>query len=76
LGVYAVTSPIQPCFDGTNIWVINNSNDDVIKLRALDGAIMGTYTVGSNPLDICFDGTYIWVVNCHSHSITRLAITN
>jgi len=52
--------PFGICFDGTNIWVTNNSNSTVTKLRASDGSIQGTYPV-IIPYGICFDGANIWV---------------
>ena len=34
-------------FDGVNIWVANYGSNNVSKLRASDGALLGTYAVGS-----------------------------
>jgi DNA-binding beta-propeller fold protein YncE len=60
-------------FDGANIWVLTQQppNPVVIKLRASDGAILGTFPVGpSVPTGspqlmpnnaIAFDGTNLWV---------------
>ena len=50
-------------FDGANIWVSNSESNSVSKLRASDGSIVGTYSVGANPLELAFDGTNIWVAN-------------
>jgi len=36
-------------FDGTNIWCANLLDDTVIKLRASDGVIEGTFPVGGQP---------------------------
>ena len=69
---YAVGSSTGICFDGTNIWVANSGSNNVTKLRASDGTILGTYTVGTNPLGICFDGTNIWVANEDSNNVTKL----
>jgi hypothetical protein len=33
-------------FDGLNVWVTMGYSDTVIKLRASDGAILGTFPVG------------------------------
>ena len=41
----------------------NYNGSSVTKLNASDGALVGTYTVGSNPLGIAFDGANIWVAN-------------
>ena len=35
-------------FDGANIWVANGGSNTVTKLRASDGALQGTFSVGSS----------------------------
>jgi hypothetical protein len=35
----------------------------VSKLRASDGALLGTFAVGTNPSALAFDGANIWVAN-------------
>ena len=42
-------APSGVAFDGANIWVANNGSDNVTKLRASDGATLGTFTVGMQP---------------------------
>jgi outer membrane lipoprotein-sorting protein len=64
--------PFGICFDGNNIWVTNHESNDVIKLRASDGAILGQYVVGQYPSGICFDGTNIWVASPFSSNVTKL----
>ena len=59
-------------FDGTSIWVANGGSDNVTKLRASDGAALGTFLVGSSPDAVAFDGTSIWVANADSHDVTKL----
>ena len=47
---FAVGSfPTGICFDGANIWVTNAGSDTVTKLRASDGALLGTFAVGGVP---------------------------
>ena len=58
-------------FDGLNIWVTNYSDNTVTKLRASDGSLVGTYSVGNGPKDICFDGASIWVANGSSNNVTK-----
>jgi DNA-binding beta-propeller fold protein YncE len=48
-------------FDGTHIWLTSIGSDSLLKLRASDGARVGTYLVGENPEHLVFDGTHIWV---------------
>lgn len=70
---YAVgTHPQGICFDGTNIWVTNNGSNNVTKLTAATGSVVGTYSVGTAPVGICFDGTNIWVANSGSNNVTKL----
>jgi YVTN family beta-propeller protein len=70
---YSVGSrPTSICFDGANIWVTNYGSDNVTKLDAVYGNVLGTYNVGSEPQGICFDGASIWVNNQGSNNVTRL----
>jgi len=64
--------PTAICFDGASIWVANEGSDDVTKLRASDGANLGTYAAGNGPSGICFDGASIWVANEGSDDVTKL----
>src|SRR5579863_5975535 len=42
--------PYSVAFDGANIWVANNADGTVSKLRASDGAALGTFSVGGFPI--------------------------
>jgi hypothetical protein len=64
--------PTGIAFDGANIWVTNLSSNNVTKLRASDGANLGTFPVGSLPQGIAFDGANIWVANAGSNSVSKL----
>ena len=44
----------------------------VTKVRASDGIILGTYTVGNSPNSIAFDGANIWVTNDGSATVTKI----
>jgi hypothetical protein len=79
IGIKDFRVGIQPTgilFDGENIWVSNNSSNSVTKLRASDGADLGTFRVGSYPVGIAFDGYNIWVANYgfdgSGNSVTKL----
>jgi sugar lactone lactonase YvrE len=71
ISALTVTSSVQVfppgwmTFDGANIWVPSASqgNGSVYKLRAKDGKVVGTFTVGVNPITSAFDGANVWVVN-------------
>jgi DNA-binding beta-propeller fold protein YncE len=43
-----------------------------MKLRASDGAVLDTFTVGTLPLQVTFDGKNIWVTNGRSESVSKL----
>src|SRR4029077_13872567 len=62
----------RPAFDGTNIWVTNEDSNNMMKLRASDGAVLETFTVGTLPLQVAFDGANIWVTNGRSGSVSKL----
>src|SRR5437762_3655218 len=65
--------PFFLVFDGANIWVTNAGEDTVTKLRASDGANLGTFPVGGLfPEFITFDGANIWVSNNISNNVTKL----
>jgi DNA-binding beta-propeller fold protein YncE len=59
-------------FDGANIWVVNLGSSTVTKLRAADGALLGTFHVGFSPQGIAFDGANIWVMNNGDSTVTKL----
>ncbi|WP_303855921.1 YncE family protein, partial [Salinicola salarius] len=48
------TWPNGVAFDGENIWVTNNFDDTVTKLRASDGDLQGTFNVGDGPYGVAF----------------------
>ena len=49
--------PLALAFDGANIWVANGGLlGGVTKLRASDGASLGTFAVGVKPNALAFDG--------------------
>jgi DNA-binding beta-propeller fold protein YncE len=66
-------APAGLAFDGANIWVTDAiSEGEVIKLRASDGAVLGSFLVGQVPRGIAFDGTKIWVANANGNSVSIL----
>ena len=67
------STPFGVGFDGTNIWVANFGSNTVTKLRASDGAVQGTFNVGSAPsFGVAFDGANIWVGNYGAGTVTKL----
>lgn len=61
-------------FDGENIWMCTNATgpDKVVKLRASDGANLGTFDVGFGAMGMAFDGANVWVANSLSNTVTKL----
>ena len=66
------SGPYGVAFDGASIWVCNNGNNNVTKLRGSDGKVLGTFTVGTQPNALAFDGTNIWVANGGTNNVTKL----
>jgi hypothetical protein len=64
--------PRTAAFDGTNVWVTNSFDGTVRKLRATDGAVLGTFAVGNSPDEIAFDGANIWVTNNVDGTVSKL----
>jgi hypothetical protein len=46
----------------------------VTKLRASNGAFLGTYPVGLRPDMVAFDGSNVWVTN-DGGGVTRIGAT-
>jgi DNA-binding beta-propeller fold protein YncE len=65
------TFPLNISCDGGNIWVANYNSNNVTKLRASDGEVLGTYAVGLKPSGIAFDGANIWVANSASNNVCK-----
>lgn len=45
---------------------------DVTKLRAVDGALQGTFPAGIGPFGIAFDGSNVWIANFNINTVTKL----
>jgi DNA-binding beta-propeller fold protein YncE len=65
-------APAGVTFDGTNIWVANEDSNNVMKLRASDGAVLGAFNVGMEPGMVAYDGANIWVTNGRGESVSKL----
>src|SRR5438874_11634707 len=64
------TSPNSVIFDGSSIWIGNGPSRTVSKLRASDGAVLGTFATPDFATSMAFDGANVWVANPHQHSVT------
>ncbi|HUJ23813.1 MAG TPA: hypothetical protein VLX58_19900, partial [Bryobacteraceae bacterium] len=63
--------PQGVAFDGNFIWVTNQADNTVTKLRAVDAANFGTFPVGQSPTAIAFDGANVWVANSGGSTISK-----
>ncbi len=68
VGVY----PDQLVFDGAHIWVACYNTNNVWKIRASDGQVIGAYPAGTNPSALAFDGMYIWAPGKGNSNVVKL----
>ena len=50
----------------------NFFGDSITKLRASDGAVLGTFNGGRRPYGMAFDGANIWVANFCQGTVSEL----
>ncbi|MHB8721409.1 MAG: Vgb family protein [Steroidobacteraceae bacterium] len=77
--------PLAIAFDGKNMWIGNGTGVNIgtpvpgsgslTKIRAADGANLGTFTVGDHVRGLVYDGTSIWACNGNDNTISRLRAT-
>jgi len=63
------SQPRNVIFDGTNIWVTEFGNTNLLRINS-DGGVLQTVSVGSNPLTPAFDGTNLWIPNYGSATVS------
>ena len=74
--------PTDMLYDGTNMWISNGFSaslglGSVTKIRAVDGAPQGTFTIpGMQLRGLGYDGKSIWVCNSYSNTVSRLRASN
>src|SRR5947209_4859561 len=64
--------PLLPAFDGAFVWIPNALDNTIIKLRAGDGANVGTFPTGHNPQYAAIDGASVWITNYDDNSVIKL----
>ena len=67
------SDPLGLASGGANIWVANNEDDTLTKLRISDGAPHGTFSIGDSPIGLAFDGANIWVANSGSNTVSKIS---
>ena len=68
------TGPAGIAFDGTHIWVTNDSSNNVSKIDISTNQVVATVSVDTNPWGIAFDGTHIWVANWGSNNVSKILV--
>jgi hypothetical protein len=71
------TDATKVVYDGSSLWVTKPTTAEVVRIRASDGAVTGTFHIGdpsqfNEPTDLVFDGIGIWVVNYGNNTLVRL----
>src|SRR5207302_4729830 len=56
------STPLGIAFDGANIWTTDSFGNAVIKVRASDGVILGSYSI-FEPWSVACDGASVWIGN-------------
>lgn len=71
-------APVLLAFDGANMWVTNQTDNTVTKVRVNDGYVVGTFATGQEPNGIAYDGANMWVANrsLNSNSIMKIRASN
>jgi hypothetical protein len=72
---YTIPGAVELAFDGANMWVASNQLlfSTVTKLRASDGANLGTFDAGTeNPICLAFDGANMWVSNGEDNILRKI----
>ena len=65
-------SPQSIASDGTDVWLTDFSNNDVIEVDIATQAVVNTITVGSEPYDVAADGSHVWVTNFGSGTVSEI----
>jgi YVTN family beta-propeller protein len=70
----ANSGPVGVAFDGTNIWVTNNTAGTVSRIDRTTNAVTEFPTSNSSaePWGVAFDGTSIWVANGVTNHVSKI----
>ncbi|MGC8499156.1 MAG: YncE family protein [Acidimicrobiales bacterium] len=64
--------PLGIADDGTNLWVLESTSDNVVEISGATGAVLATTPVGSGPDAISSSGGVVWVDNKWGGTITEI----
>jgi len=78
--------PLSIIYDGQNMWIGNgigvnvgtqiSAKSSLTKIRAADGAALGTFTIGNHVRGLVSDGASIWACNSNDNTVSRLRISD
>ncbi|MGD0279663.1 MAG: YncE family protein [Smithella sp.] len=71
------TSPVGVIYDGTNIWVADETGEDIYKILASSGAVLHVYPGGHGAQYLAYDSVNnnVWVTNPGSNDVTVINAT-
>ena len=63
-------------FDGTNIWVANNTSSTLSRINPASASVTETVDLppGSGPIGLAFDGVNLWVSNNTTDTVSRIDV--
>ncbi|MEI6209950.1 MAG: YncE family protein [Desulfuromonadales bacterium] len=71
-------SPVGVIFDGTHIWVADETGEDIYKIQAATGAVVAVYPGGHGAQYLAYDNVHnnVWVTNPGSNTVTVINATS
>ena len=70
-------SPQGMAWDGTHLWLSDDSTDTIYNINPLNGFINSSFSSpGSEPRGLTYDGTYLWNIDNNSRKIFKLKPEN
>ena len=66
---------IRLAFDGDHVWVTYFYSNTVTKMRAMDGAVLGTVAVGNAPPGSCSAG-HLWIAHDGERVLRPLGVNS
>ncbi len=67
--------PWNGVFDGTFLWVSNDTAASVSKIEIATNAVVATVAVGGRPTSLVYDGTSVWVTNWSGGTVSKINAT-
>lgn len=67
-----LAAPSALAADGENVWVTDEANATVTRVRAADGSRIATGPVGAQPVAVALDGHNLWVANLGDGTVSKL----